>query len=60
LECLVRSVGSDNDGIVADGLKVTLGEFAVIELNADLPTGAQLFKIVPFGILGATKRGSNK
>ena len=57
MERLVRSLGSDNDRIVADGLKVTFGEFAVTELNADMLTGTQLFKVVPFGILGTTKRG---
>lgn len=60
MERLVRSLGPDNDGIVGDGLKVTFGGFAIVELKADLLTGAQLFEVVPFGILGATKRGTNK
>jgi hypothetical protein len=40
MERLVRSLGPDTDGIVADGLKVTFGEVAVVELNADLLTGS--------------------
>lgn len=57
---LVSSLDPDNDGIVADGLEVAFREFAVAELNADLLTGAELFKVVPFGILGFTERGNEK
>jgi hypothetical protein len=57
---LVRSLCSINYGIVAYGLELAFGEFAVVELNADLLTEAELFEVVPFGILGAKKRENEK
>jgi len=57
---LVCSVGVDDESVVGDGLELALKGFLVIENDTDLLTRAELFEIVPAGILGAAKRGADQ
>lgn len=57
---LVCSFGPDDDGIVGGGLELAFEGFLTVDHDADLLSGADLFKVVPCRILGAEERGTGE
>jgi len=53
---LVCSFGPDDDCIVSGGLELAIEGFLAVGHDADVHSGAELFKVVPCRILGATER----
>ena len=57
---LVCSIGPDDDGIVGGGLELAFEGFLAVDHDEDLLSGAELCKVVPCRILGATERGTDE
>ena len=57
---LVCAFGPDDDGIVGRGLELAFKGLLAIDHDADLLSGAELFKVAPCRVLGDTERRTDE